>query len=545
LYESAIHFAPKCNSKVTPEFATLPKSEFRAERTANIHEIAADLFWHSIIVREKRGDLASDASFAQTRNDMIEKNKTTAVAEDSKSLYELKNTKGMVVGKDRIERFQTAFRGEVIQPTDFGYERARKIWNASIDRHPGIIARCSGVADVVAAVNFARENELLVAVRGGGHNVSGKALCDDGIVIDLSGMKGVHVDAKNHSARVQGGATLRDVDRETHVFGWAVPAGVISKTGIAGLALGGGVGWLVRKYGLTCDNVLSFDIVTADGSPRVASAKENEDLFWALRGGGGNFGVVTSFEFRVHPVSTVLGGLVIYPRERAVEVLRFYRDFTQSAPEELTAYCALMHTPDGIPAVAVIACYCGDLTEGEKVFKPLRALGSPMLDEIQPMPFPQMQTLLDPAFPDGNQNYWKSTFLRELSDDAIAVLVEHANRATSPLSGVTIEFYGGAASRVGVSETAFAQRQAQYDLPILAQWVDPGESQRHIGWARGLADSMRPFSSGAYFLNFLGEEGEDTIKAAYGPNYERLMAIKKKYDPKNFFCMNQNIKPKV
>src|ERR1700760_4481219 len=465
--------------------------------------------------------------------------------EENKPLCELKNTKGMVVSHDRIEGFQAAFRGEVIQPTDFGYERARKIWNASIDRHPGIIARCSGVADVVAAVNFARENELLVAVRGGGHNVSGKALCDDGIVIDLSGMKGVHVDAKNHSARVQGGATLGDVDRETHVFGLAVPAGVISKTGIAGLALGGGVGWLVRKYGLTCDNVLSLDIVTADGKPRVANANENQDLFWALRGGGGNFGVVTSFNFRAHPVRTVLGGLIVYPRDRAVEVLRFYRDFTQSAPEELTAYCALMHTPDGIPAVAVIACYCGDLTEGEKVFRPLRAFGSPMLDEIQPMPFPQMQTLLDPAFPDGNQNYWKSTFLRELSDDAIAVLVEHANRATSPLSGVTIEFYGGAASRVGVSESAFAQRQAQYDLPILAQWVDPGESQRHIGWARGLADSMRPFSSGAYFLNFLGEEGEDTIKAAYGPNYERLMAIKKKYDPKNFFCMNQNIKPGV
>ena len=475
---------------------------------------------------------------------MTEKNKTTAIAEESKTLCELKNTKGMLVGKDRIERFQTAFRGEVIQPTDFGYERARKIWNASIDKHPGIIARCAGVADVVAAVNFARENELLVAVRGGGHNVSGRALCDDGIVIDLSGMKGIHVDAKAHSARVQAGATLGDLDRETHVFGLAVPAGIISKTGIAGLALGGGVGWLVRKYGLTCDNVLSFDIVTADGNPRVASANENEDLFWALRGGGGNFGVVTSFEFRVHPVSTVLGGLVIYPRDRAVEVLRFYRDFTQSAPEELTAYCALMHTPDGIPAVAVIACYCGDLTEGEKVFKQLRAFGSPMLDEIQPMPFPQMQTLLDAAFPDGNQNYWKSTFLRELSDDTIAVLVEHANRATSPLTGVTIEFYGGAASRVGVSESAFAQRQAQYDLVIVAQWVDPGESQRHIGWARGLADSMRPFSSGAYFLNFLGEEGEDTIKAAYGPNYDRLMAVKKNYDPKNFFCLNQNIKPK-
>ena len=465
--------------------------------------------------------------------------------EENKTLSGLKNTKGMVVNHDRIERFKAAFRGEVIQPGDSGYETARKIWNASIDKHPGIIARCAGLADVIAAVNFARENELLVAVRGGGHNVSGKALCDDGIVIDLSGMKGVHVDAKNHSARVQAGATLGDLDRETHVFGLAVPAGVISKTGIAGLALGGGVGWLVRKYALTCDNVLSFDIVTADGNPRVASANENEDLFWALRGGGGNFGVVTSFEFRVHPVSTVLGGLVIYPRDRAVEVLRFYRDFTQSAPEELTAYCALMYTPEGIPAVAVIACYCGDLTEGEKVFKPLRAFGSPMLDEIQPMPFPQMQTLLDAAFPDGNQNYWKSTFLRELSDDAIAVLVEHANRATSPLTGVTIEFYGGAASRVGVSESAFAQRQARYDLVIVAQWVDPGESQRHIGWARGLADSMRPFSSGAYFLNFLGEEGEDTIKAAYGPNYDRLMAVKKKYDPKNFFRLNQNIKPEA
>ena len=465
--------------------------------------------------------------------------------QENKALCELRNTKGIVVGQDRIERFQAAFRGEVIQPTDSGYEKARKIWNANIDKHPGIIARCAGLADVIAAVNFARENELLVAVHGGGHNVSGKALCDDGIVINLSGMKGIHVDAKNRTARVQGGATLGDLDRETHVFGLAVPAGIISKTGIAGLALGGGVGWLVRKYGLTCDNVRSFDIVTSDGKPRVASANENEDLFWALRGGGGNFGVVTSFEFRVHPVSTVLGGLVMYPRDRAVEVLRFYRDFTQSAPEELTAYVALLHTPDGIPAVAVIACYCGDVTEGEKVFTPLRTFGSPMVEVIQPMPFPQMQTFLDAGFPQGNHNYWKSTFLREFSDDAIVDLVEHANRATSPLSAVVIEYYGGVASRVGVSETAFAQRQARYNVLILAQWLDPRESQRHIEWARRLADSMRPFSSSAYFLNYLGEEGEDTIKAAFGPNYDRLMAVKKKYDPENFFCLNQNIKPEV
>jgi hypothetical protein len=431
----------------------------------------------------------------------------------------------------------------VIQPDDLRYETARKIWNASIEKHPGLIARCSGVADVIAAVNFARDNDLLVAVRGGGHNVGGKALCDKGIVIDLSRMKGIHVDATNHTVRVQGGATLGDLDRETHAFGLAVPTGIVSKTGIAGLTLGGGVGWLVRKFGLTSDNVLSFDIVTADGKPRVASANENEDLFWALKGGGGNFGVVTSFEFRAHPVSTVLGGLVLYPRDRAVELFRFYRDFTQSAPEELTAYIALLHTPDGIPAVAVIACYCGEVTEGEKVLKPLRSFGSPMADMIQPMPFPQMQTLLDAAFPDGNQNYWKSTFLRELSDDAIAVLVQHANRATSPLTAVAIEYYGGVGGRVGVSQAAFAQRHAHYSLVILAQWTDPAESPRHIGWARGLADAMRPFSSGAYVLNFLGDEGEDTIKATFGPNYDRLVAIKKKYDPKNFFRLNQNIKP--
>src|ERR1700741_90701 len=306
-----------------------------------------------------------------------------AIMEENKTLSGLKNTKGKVVSHDRIERFKAAFRGEVIQPGDPGYEAARKIWNASIDKHPGIITQCSGVADVVAAVNFAGENELLVAVRGGGHNVAGRAPCDDGIVIDLSSMKGIHVDAATHTARVQGGATLGDLDWETHVFGLAVPAGIISKTGIAGLTLGGGVGWLVRKYGLTCDNVLSFDIVTADGKPRLASADENQDLFWALRGGGGNFGVVTSFEFRVHPVNTVLGGLVMHPRERAGEVLRFYRDFTQSAPEELTAYAALLHTPEGVPAVAVIACYCGDLTKGEQVLKSLRTFGSPMADTIK------------------------------------------------------------------------------------------------------------------------------------------------------------------
>lgn len=463
--------------------------------------------------------------------------------EENLTIRQLINTSGLVVNHDSVALFKTAFRGEVITPEDAGYETARKIWNGNIDKYPGMIARCRGVADVVAAVNFAREHKLLVAIRGGGHNIGGRALCDGGMVIDLSMMKGIHVDSKNRKARVEGGALLGEVDRETHVFGLAVPTGIVSKTGIAGLTLGGGVGWLVRKYGMTCDNVLSFDIVTADGQPRVVSADEHEDLFWALRGGGGNFGVVTSFEYQLHPVSTVLGGLILYPRAHAPEVLQFYRDFTQSAPEELTAYAALLHTPDGIPAVGIIACYCGDLTEGEQVMKPLRAFGSPIVDAIQPMPFPQMQSLLDAGFPDGDQYYWKSAFLQEFNNDAIDVLIDHTSQATSPLTAVVIEYYGGAANRVGVSDTAFAQRQNQYCLVIGTQWKDPSESQHHIGWARNMADAMKPFSSGAYLLNALGEESHDVIKAAFGPNYDRLVEVKKKYDPSNFFRLNQNIKP--
>jgi FAD/FMN-containing dehydrogenase len=457
---------------------------------------------------------------------------------------ELVNTRGAVIAADRIEAFQAAFGGEVIRPADASYGAARRIWNASIDKHPGLIARCSGVADVIAAVNFARENRILVAIRGGGHNVGGRALCDGGLVIDLSPMKGIYVDARRRRARVQAGATLGDVDRETHAFGLAVPTGVISKTGIAGLTLGGGVGWLVRKHGLTCDNVLSFDLVRANGKPIVASATRNKELFWALRGGGGNFGVVTSFEFQLHPVGTILGGMVVHPREKAVEVLRFYRGFVESAPEELTAYAVLMTTPDGVPAIAVAACYCGELAEGERVLQPLKAFGTPMLDAIQPMPFPQMQRLLDDAFPSGSHNYWKSAFLPKLTDEAIAAIVDYANRAASPLTGIAVEYYGGAASRVGVADTAFAHRAAEYDIGVLTQWTDPAESDQHIAWTRSLAAALEPFASGAHLLNFLGEdEDRKTIQAAFGANYERLQAVKKKYDPKNFFRVNQNIEP--
>jgi FAD/FMN-containing dehydrogenase len=382
-----------------------------------------------------------------------------------------------------------------------------------------------------------------VAIRGGGHNVGGRALCDGGLVIDLSAMKGVHVDTRSQTVRVQAGATLGDVDRETHLFGLAVPAGVVSKTGIAGLTLGGGVGWLVRKHGLTCDNVLSFDLVTADGEVLTVSAHEHADLFWALRGGGGNFGVVTSFLFRAYPLSTVLGGMVLYPREQAVEILRFYRDFIPSAPDDVTAYCGLLNTPDGTPAIALIACWSGeDEATGHAVLAPLRDQGTPLLDGIQRMPFPQMQCLLDGAFPSGNYNYWKSSFVDGLSDDLVDAIVEHAAAAPSPLTALVIENYGGAAARVGVTETAFAHRDAAFDVGTLTQWTDPAQSDANIAWARALGEALKPHSSG-YLLNFLDQEGDETIRAAFGVNYARLAGIKAKYDPTNFFHLNQNIRP--
>ena len=453
---------------------------------------------------------------------------------------------GVAIEPAHVEAFATAFRGTLIRSGHVDYETARRIWNASIDKRPGMIARCSGLADVIAAVRFAREHGLLVAVRGGGHNVGGRATCDGGLVVDLSRMKGIYVDANARRARVQPGVLLGELDRETHVYGLAVPLGAVSKTGVAGLTLGGGVGWLARKYGLTCDNVISYEIVTADGEVLHVSADEHPDLFWALRGGGGNFVIVSSFEFRLHPVSTVLGGLIVHPRDRATDLLKFYRDFSESAPDELATYAGLLYTPDGLPAAAIVTCYCGDLTEGEKVIAPLRSFGSPLMDAIQPMPFPVMQTLLDDAVPDGNQNYWKSAFLRSLSDDAIDTIVGYANQATSPLTAVLVEQYGGAASRVGAQETAFGQRGAEYDLGILTQWTDPADSQRHIAWTRAFAEAMAPYRSGTYLLNFLGaDETAETIRAAFGPNYDRLVEIKTKYDPTNFFRVNQNITPRA
>jgi FAD/FMN-containing dehydrogenase len=456
-----------------------------------------------------------------------------------------KSRKTRAIDSTLIDTLKNDFAGEIIVPGDVAYDSARRIWNASIDRYPAVIARCSGVADIVSAVKFARANDLVASVRGGGHNVAGRALCDDGIVIDLSTMRGVVVDPQSQTVRVQGGATLADVDRETHAYGLAVPTGTVSRTGIAGLTLGGGVGWLVRKYGLTCDNLLSCEVVTADGELLTASRTINPDLFWGLRGGGGNFGIVASFLFRAHPVSMVLSGLILYPRNQADAVLRHYRAFMTTAPEELTAYAAMIWTPEGVPVVGVAVCYCGDLADGERVLGPLRAFGTPVLDAVQPMPFPVMQKILEDAFPEGTYNYWKSTFLKEISDKALDVIIEHANRAQSPLSGVVIEFYGGAATRVAVGDTAFAQRQAQYNVIIPAQWTDAAENDRHIGWARDFWNALKPYSSGGQILTLTSDVGEDMMRSVFGSNYARLVELKAKYDPANFFSLNQNIKARA
>jgi len=447
------------------------------------------------------------------------------------------------VDKVTIEAFRRGFCGQVLLPEDTGYDSARRIWNASIDKHPGLIARCSEAADVVRAVKFSRANNLLVAVKSGGHNVAGRALCDDGIVIDLSATNRVSVDAELRAVRVQAGALLGDVDRETNPHGLVVPTGVVSKTGIAGLTLGGGTGWLARKYGLTCDNVVSCEVVTAEGDLVTANNEINADLFWGLRGGGGNFGIVTSFLYRAHPVSTVLGGVIAYTRDQAAALLRYYRDFMPAAPDELTAYAGLISMPDGTPAVGVMACYCDDLTEGERVLKPLRAFGSPVFDAIQPTSFPTMQKLVDEMSPDSTHNYWRSTFIRDFSDEVIDLIIEHGNRMESRLSRIVIQFFGGAAGRVAPADTAFAQRQAEYNVGIETQWTDAAESEKHIGWTRTLSDALRPYSSNGYLLNFIGDEEPDTIRAAFGSNYARLVELKTKYDPTNFFSLNQNVAP--
>jgi FAD/FMN-containing dehydrogenase len=433
--------------------------------------------------------------------------------------------------------------GPMLLPGDEGYHEARKVWNGMIDRYPALIVRCRNTHDIILAVNFASQHELLLSVKGGGHNVTGNAVCDGGIMVDLSLMKDIKVDAGAQVADVEMGVTWGEFDKATQAYGLATTGGVVSTTGVAGLTLGGGVGWLVRKHGLSCDNLLEAQIVTAEGILLTASTTENADLFWGIRGGGGNFGIVTSMKFRLHKVDTVLGGVIIHSRDDAKDLLRFYREFMKTAPDELTLYAAFITSPEGLPVVALAGCYAGNPETGNEVLKPLHGFGSPVADLMGPIPYLQLQGLLDAAVPHGNRYYWKSNFLEALSDDAIDVIVSHANAATSPLSMILLEKYGGASDREPEGGTAFPHRHSLFDLVIVSNWADKQEDSRHTAWARNFWDAIQPFSSHKVYVNVLGVEGEDRVKEAYGDLYPRLAELKRKYDPANLFQVNQNIKP--
>ena len=444
-----------------------------------------------------------------------------------------------------INELAGRFTGQLLRPTDAGYEEGRKVHNGLIDKRPLLIARCHGVADVVDAVKLAQTLSLEVAVRGGGHNVAGRATIEGGLMIDLMPMKGIHVDPQARTARAQGGVTWAELNRETQLHGLAVTGGVVSSTGIAGLTLGGGLGWLMGKYGLALDNLRSVELVTAAGEVLRVSEEECPDLFWAVRGGGGNFGIATSFEYQLHPVGPMItGGLVAHPFERARDVLRFFRDTTASLPDELTVVAGLICSPEGAKLAAIAACYCGSLEDGEKAVRPLKEFGPPVMDAIGPMPYSQLNSMLDGAYPKGALNYWKSSFLKELSDDAIDAVTECFGACPTPMGQMFLEHVHGAAARIGVSDTAFPHRADGYNLLFVSQWMEPAENDRCVAWARQSYGQMEPFVGSGRYVNYLGDdEPGDPALAAYGPNYRRLQEIKTKYDPTNFFHMNQNIRP--
>ncbi len=443
-----------------------------------------------------------------------------------------------------VQQLKASLRGELLLPGDARYDETRKVWNGMIDNRPALIARCAGAADVIDAVKFARDHNLLVSVRCGGHNIAGKSVCDGGLMIDLSGMRSIHIDPAKQTARVAGGALLGDLDREAQAFGLATTAGVVTHTGVGGLTLGGGVGRLARKYGLACDNLLAVEIVTAAGAIVRASAAENADLFWGVRGGGGNYGVVTSFEFQLHPVGPgVLAGKVVHRLEQAKAALEFYREYSRTAPHEIYAGAMFLTSPEGEPVFAISVCYIGPTEQGERVLQPLRRFGRPLADDIAPAAYTAVQATADAVFPIGLRFYWKSHFLKEISDDAVEATVRHFAKVPSPRSLLIFQQYGGAVGRVGRSETAFWHRDVEWDNFAVSVSKDPGESDTQVQWVREWWDLMEPFSLGGEYVNNLGEEGEDHVRASYGGNYERLVALKNKYDPTNFFRLNANIKP--
>ena len=450
------------------------------------------------------------------------------------------------ISETAVQHLSRAFQGELLRPGDNTYDAARAVFNGMIDRRPALIARCTGAEDVVAAVNFARENDLPAAVKGGGHSVAGYSVCEDGLMIDLSLMKAMKVDAHAQTARAEAGLTWGEFDAATQAVGLATTGGVVSSTGIAGLTLGGGIGWLAPMHGLACDNVRSYEVVTAEGRPVTASATENEDLYWGLRGGGGNFGVVTSFEYTLHPVGQLLAGMVVHPVARAKEALRFWREYNQTAPPEVSSASGIITVPDMGLVAGIVLCYPGSPDEGEAALRPIREFGPPAMDTVEPISYLALQTMLDATAQPGYRNYWKADFLEELSDEAIDVITAQAQDVPSPMTQVLLEhLVHGAVQRVGRNDTAFAQRDGKYSLGVYSVWENPAESEKNIEWTRRFYDAVRPFSAGGVYVNYLGEEGEDRVKEAYGENYRRLVDLKKKYDPTNFFRLNQNIKPTV
>ena len=459
------------------------------------------------------------------------------------------------ISEEAITQFEQGLRGRLARAGSDDYDQARTIWNAMIDRRPGLAVRCAGAADVVRAVGFAREHGLLLAVRGGGHNIAGNAVCEGGLLIDLSLMKSVRVDPTGRTARVEPGVTLGEFDREAQAFGLATPLGINSTTGVAGLTLGGGFGWLSRGLGLSIDNLISADVVTANGELVRASEQENTELFWGIRGGGGNFGVVTSFLFRLHQVGpTVLSGLIVHPLDAARDVLRFHRDFVAEAPEEFVCWFVMRKAPPlpflspewhGKEILALAVCYSGAIEEGERIAKPLRAFGSPIADVIAPTPYAAWQTILDPLLTPGLRNYWKSHDFTGLSDGLIDVLIEHARRIPDPMTEIACAQLGGAVGRVPRTATAYTHRDAQYVLNVHGRWEDPAKDEACIAWARSLFEAAAPFATGGAYVNFLTQDEPDRVRAAYGENYDRLVALKNKVDPTNLFGVNQNIRPTV
>jgi len=452
-----------------------------------------------------------------------------------------------------VAALRSKLRGTVALPGEDGYDAARSIWNAMIDRRPALVVRCLGAADVINAVTLARNEKLLLAVRSGGHNIAGNAVCDGGLLIDLSLMKSVHVNPASLTARVEPGATLADFDKEAQGFALATPLGINSTTGVAGLTLGGGFGWTTRKFGLTVDNLISADVITADAKLVRASDKENQDLFWALRGGGGNFGIVTSFEFKLHPLGPeVLSGLVVHPFNKAGELLREFRRIAKEAPDELTTWIVMRKAPPlpflptewhGKEVLIFAACYSGDIKEGEKAMHALRALGKPIVDVISPHPFTGWQAAFDPLLTPGARNYWKSHDFTELSDAAIKVILDAVHTLPSPECEVFIAHVGGAMARIAPDATAWSNRNAHFIMNVHTRWRDRAQDSACVAWARRLFDAAAPFSSGSVYVNFMPDDEDDRVEKAYGTNYRRLAEIKRRYDPNNLFRMNQNIRP--